>query len=82
MIFYPEPPNLSGVSDDFAPRFFGDLTGIETRSSVPYINEFRLRFLAGTPRLFKASPLAEDFVGEPAKNKKDPEMTSMKEHDP
>ena len=66
---YPEPLNLSGVSDDFAPRFFGDLTGIETKSSVPYINEFRFRFLAGTPLLFKANPLADDFVGEPVKYK-------------
>ena len=68
---YPESMYLSGVSEDFAPRFFGDLTGIETKSSVPYIREFRFLFLAGIPLLFRANPLAEDFVGEPIICKQD-----------
>ena len=38
---------------------------MDTRSSVPYINEFRFLFLAGTPLRFNSSPLADDFVGEP-----------------
>ena len=76
LISYPESLNLSGVSDDFAPRFFGDLTGIETKSSVPYINEFRFRFLAGIPLRFKANPLA-DFVGEPVKYKNEREPSGM-----
>lgn len=57
----------SGVSADFAPRFFGDLIGMETKSSVPYIKEFLFLFLAGTPLLFKANPLADDLVGDPVK---------------
>ena len=49
------------------PRFLGDLTGIETKSSVPYINELRFLFLAGIPLLFKASPPAEVFDGDAEK---------------
>ena len=51
----------------FDPRFLGDLTGIDTKSSVPYIKEFRFLFLAGTPLRFNANPLADDLVGEPIK---------------
>ena len=65
--YYPLSFALSGVSISFAPRFFGDLTGMDTKSSVPYIKEFRFLFLAGTPLRFKASPLADDLVGEPTK---------------
>ena len=58
---------LSGISDDFVPRFFGDLIGMDTKSSVPYINEFLFLLRAGIPLRFKANPLAEDLVGESVK---------------
>lgn len=67
MFYYPVSNILSGVSEDFVPRFFGDLMGIDTKSSVPYIKEFLFLFRAGIPLLFKANPLAEDLVGDSVK---------------
>ena len=36
--------------------FLGDLTGMETRSSVPKMSEFFFLFLAGKPRLLSSIP--------------------------
>ena len=57
-IFFPYPESFAS---DLVPRFLGDLTGIDTKSSVPYIKEFFFLFLAGIPLLFNANPLADDF---------------------